>query len=62
MPHINPHVLLNILKKHLEELYDIYTESVNNSISDKLLKQIEKLRLVIMKLEDTYGFEQNMIE
>ena len=62
MPHINPHVLLNILKKHLEELYDIYTESVNNSISDKLLKQIEKLRLVIMKLEDTYVFEQNMIE
>jgi hypothetical protein len=62
MPHINPHVLLNILKKHLEELYDIYTESVNNSISDKLLRQIEKLRLVIMKLEDTYVFEQNMIE
>ena len=51
MRHINPHALLKILKKHLEELYDIYTETVNNSISDKLLKQIEKIRVVIIRIE-----------
>jgi len=52
MPHLNPKILLNVLKKHLEALYDIYTESVNNSISDKLLKEIETLTALVNQIED----------
>ena len=52
MPHLNPKILLHVLKKHLEALYDIYTESVNNSISDKLLKEIETLTALVNQIED----------
>jgi len=52
MPHLNPKILLNVLKKHLEALYDIYTECVNNSISDQILNEIERLTALTNQIED----------
>jgi len=51
MPQLDLSILVQVLKKHIDTLYDIYTESTNNTICDSLLKQIEKISVLIENIE-----------
>jgi hypothetical protein len=53
MPRVNIDVLIELLERHGAQLYQLYTISTNNTISDELLRMTQHIDTLVERLEET---------
>lgn len=51
MPSLRIDVLIELLERHSMQLYQLYTISINQEVSDELLRLVHNMDAVVEKLE-----------